>query len=290
MRIGIKVNTNRDQGYACAYETAKAILKYGAVPVLKPVDEGEFPSLDGVVYEDLSAASPDVIISIGGDGTFLATAAEYGDTDAAFIGVNKGSIGFLAQIEEDGIDECIGRIVKGDYKILCRSRLDVSVYSKDGVLKEKGLCLNDCSIGRGAKLHTVKLLLKVDGQVAERFIGDGLIISTATGSTAYNLAAGGPVLMPGMREMIITTNCSHTFSGFSYVVSPDSIIEIIVEPFETPPIICLDGRDLVDFEDNDRVVIKTCGKMLKTIDFNPEGFFNVIRRKIIMRGSFYENS
>ncbi len=290
MRIGIKVNTNRDKGYACAYKAAQAILKYGAVPVLKPEDKEGFPPLDGVVYEDLSDASPDVIISVGGDGTFLATVAEYGGTDAAFIGINKGSIGFLAQIDEQDLDNCIGRLVKGDYKILLRNRLDVSVYNKDGVLKKRGLSLNDCSIGRGAKLHTVKLLLKVDGQVAERFIGDGLIISTATGSTAYNLAAGGPVLMPEMRDMIITTNCSHTFSGFSYVVSPDSIVEVIVEPFETPPIICLDGRDLVDFEDNDRVVIKAYGKMLKTIDFNPEGFFNVIRRKIIMKGSFYENS
>ena len=95
--------------------------------------------------------------------------------------------------------------------------------------------------------------------------------------------------MPDMRDMIITSNCSHTFTGFSYVVSPDSLVEIIVEPFETPPIICLDGRDFVDFEDNDRVVIRPCDKPLKTISISPDGFFSVIRRKIIMKGSFYEN-
>ncbi|SCW27563.1 NAD+ kinase [Ruminococcaceae bacterium YRB3002] len=289
MRIGLKVNTNRDEGYACAYKTAQAVLKHGAVPVLRPEDSGVFPSLDGVVYEDLLKADPDVIISVGGDGTFLATVSEYGDSDAAFIGINKGSIGFLAQIDEDRLDECVEKIVSGDYRIINRNRLCVQVYSKDGVLKGTDMCLNDCSIGRGAKLHTVKLLLKVDGQVAERFIGDGLIISTATGSTAYNLAAGGPILMPEMRDMIITTNCSHTLNSFSYVVSPDSTVEIVVEPFETPPLICLDGRDFVDFEDNDRVIISSCEKPLKTIAINPEGFFSVIRRKIIMKGSFYEN-
>ena len=290
MRIGLKVNTNRDRDYACAYTAAQAILKYGAVPVLKPDDEAFFPELEGVFFEDFHAVTPDVIISVGGDGTFLATVSEYGDTDASFIGINKGSIGFLAQIEEANLDECIRKIVSNDYRILNRNRLCVQVYGADGVLKGEDMCLNDCSIGRGAKLHTVKLLLKVDGQVAERFIGDGLIISTATGSTAYNLAAGGPILMPGMRDMIITTNCSHTFSGFSYVVSPESVVEIIVEPFETPPLICLDGRDFVDFDNNDRVVIKACSTPLKTIDINPDGFFNVIRRKIIMKGSFYENS
>ena len=290
MRIGLKVNTNRDEGYACAYKAAQAILDNGAVPVLKPEDKAGFPELAGVVFEDLRAAAPDVIISVGGDGTFLATVAEYGDTDSAFVGINKGSIGFLAQIEEQNLEECIKTIVSGDYRILNRNRLSVEVYNKDGVLKGTDMCLNDCSIGRGAKLHTVKLLLKVDGQVAERFIGDGLIISTATGSTAYNLAAGGPILMPDMRDMIITANCSHTFSSFSYVVSPESLVEIIVEPFETPPLICLDGRDFVDFEDNDRVVIKASGKPVKTISISPEGFFSVIRHKIIMKGSFYENS
>jgi len=290
MRIGLHVNTNRDNGYVCAFITAQAILKYGATPVLRNEDKGSFPDgLEGVEFANFFENTPDVIISIGGDGTFLYMVGTYGDTDAAFVGINKGSIGFLAQINVEKIDGCIKRIVDGDYQIIKRNRLNVQVFNKAGLLKGGDVCLNDCSIGRGAKLHIAKLILKVDGQIAEHFFGDGLIISTATGSTAYNLAAGGPILMPDMDDVIITANCSHTLHSFSYVVPSHSVVEIIVEPFETAPIICLDGRDLVDFEDNDRVVIKPHEKMLKTISFGDDNFFGVIRHKIIQKGSFYEN-
>jgi len=286
MNIGLYVNSNRDIGYECAYVAAQSILKYGATPVLREHDADAFPKgLDGVLFADLKKDVPDVIISIGGDGTFLAMVAECSALDTKFVGINKGNLGFLAKISVNEVDECIKKIIDGDYNIINRSRLFVQVFNKDGVLKASDSCLNDCSLSRGAKLHVAKFLLKVNGQPVERFYGDGIVISTATGSTSYSLSAGGPILMPELRNMIITTVCSRTQHSYTYVLSPDSEIEVDVEKFESQPLICLDGHDLVDFECDDIVKIRVCDKDIATIDLCPDGFFADVRNKIIKRSS-----
>ncbi|MBP5262426.1 MAG: NAD(+)/NADH kinase [Clostridiales bacterium] len=291
MKIGLFVNSNRDIGYECAYTAAQSILRYGAVPVLRPSDKGNFPhDLAGVVFEDFDKAGAEVLVSIGGDGTFLSMVAQYGNSDYGFVGINKGNLGFLAKIGADNIDENIRRIVERDYKLINRSRLNVKVFSKDGVLKAEDVCLNDCSLSRGAKLHVARFLLKVNGQVVERIFGDGLVVSTATGSTSYSLSAGGPILMPELRNIIITTVCSRTLHSYTYVLSPESTVEVVIEKFETRPLICLDGHDLVDLESDDVVSITVCDKDIKAVDLTPDGFFADVRHKIIQRGSLYENN
>ena len=291
MKIGLFVNTNRDKDYECASRAVDAILKCGAVPVLRPHDEAVYPhKTDGLLFDRFDKAGLDVVISIGGDGTFLAMVSELRDIDADFIGINKGSIGFLAQVNADDIEDSIRSIASHDYNTIARSRLFVRVYNRNGELKGEDVCLNDCAISRGAKLHVTKLLLKINGQNVERFFGDGLVIATATGSTAYSLSAGGPLVMPDMPDIIITSVCSNTFQDISYVVGPDSTIEVEVEAFETAPIICPDGRDFVAIEPEDRIVITRHNKTVNTIMIGGDSFFNDVRRKLVRRGSFYENS
>lgn len=290
MKIGLHINRNRDKDFKCALTTIKAITKLGAVPVLLPELESEIPNEDGLIsFEEFEYAKPDVMVSIGGDGTFLAMISENRELDTEFIGINKGSIGFLTQISADAIESSLESIVSGNYRIIMRSQLYVEVFNKDGIRKGADICLNDCFICRGAKPHITKLLLKIDGQDVERFYGDGLVISTATGSTAYNLASGGPLLMPDMKDMIITSVCAHTLHTYSLVVGPESTIEIIVEDVETQPIICPDGRAFVDIEPYDRIVIRLNDKPVKTISIGPDSFFSDVRRKINQRGTFYEN-
>lgn len=291
MKIGLFVNTNRDKDYECASRAIGAILSCGAMPVLRPHDAVKFPrKVEGLLFDNFDKADLDVVISIGGDGTFLAMVSELRDINADFIGINKGSIGFLAQVNADDIDDSIKAIASRDYKTIARSRLLVQVYNKNGKLKGEDICLNDCAISRGAKLHVTKLLLRINGQNVERFFGDGLVIATATGSTAYSLSAGGPLVMPDMPDIIITSVCSNTFQDISYVVGPDSTIEVEVEAFETAPIICPDGRDFVTIEPEDRIVITRYDKTLNTILLGGDSFFNDVRRKLVRRGSFYENS
>ena len=292
MNYGICSNGSRDTGYETAIRVAQIIAGLGAVPVFEAgMDEAcpKLKSIPGVVFADFSTTSIKTIISIGGDGTFLSKVAKYRDLDTEFVGVNLGSIGFLNEIVSDDLENDLKQLISGDYQTIDRTQLKCDVYNKDGELKGSSVCLNDIIIVRGAKPHITTMVLSIDGQIIERFRGDGLVISTATGSSAYNLSAGGPILMPDMKDIIVTPICSHTLNGYTYVATPESEIRIGLEEIETAPMICPDGRDFVDLESYDSIVISRYDKVLKTVCLKKDGFFSNVRKKIVQRGYFYEN-
>jgi len=292
MSYGIVSNNTRDTGYEVAIRAAEIITSSGGSVVfekeLSDVLKDRVSS--DVIFEDFSKAGVKTVISIGGDGTFLAVVAKYRDLGAEFIGINKGSIGFLTEISAQDMDKDLSRLVSGDYKTISRTQLAIEVYNQDGELKGRDVCLNDCMIVRGVRPHVTKLELYIDGQKVEKFYGDGLLVSTATGSSAYSLAAGGPLLMPDMKDLLVTPISSHTLYGLKYVAGPDSVVKIVVDDFETAPIICPDGREFVDLEPLDYVVITRYSEVLKTATLKTDNFFSDVRKKIVRRGSFYENS
>ena len=292
VNYGICSNGSRDTDYKTAIRTAEILSGLGAVPVFeKGMDEEcpELKSVPGVVFEDFPKISLKTIISIGGDGTFLSKVAKYRDLDTEFVGVNLGSIGFLNEIFTDDLEKDLAQLVNGNYDTIDRSQLICEVYNKAGELKGSSVCLNDIIIVRGAKPHITTLVLSIDGQIIERFRGDGLVVATATGSSAYSLSAGGPILMPNMKDIIVTPICSHTLNGYTYVATPESEIRIGLESIESAPLICPDGRDFVELESYDYIVIKRYDKVLKTVCLKKDSFFSNVRKKIVQRGYFYEN-
>ncbi len=290
MNYGIVSNGTRDVGYVTAVRAAEVILGSGNTPVFEKELEGKFDAPSGSVFAVFDTLDIKTIISIGGDGTFLSVVTKYRDLDTEFIGINKGSIGFLTEINEDTLETDLTKLTSGDYSTLERSQLYCEVKNKDGEFKGRAVCLNDIIIVRGAKPHITKLELFIDGQRVERFYGDGLVISTATGSSAYSLAAGGPLLMPTMKDLIVTPISSHTLYGLKYVAGPESEVRVVLDDFETAPIICPDGRDFVDLEAFDSITIRRHDKVLKTATLKRDNFFSDVRKKIVQRGSFYENS
>ena len=292
MNYGICSNGSRDTGYETAIRTAGIISRLGAVPVFEPGMDEECPALKeipGVVFEDFSKIALKTIISIGGDGTFLSKVAKYRELDTEFVGVNLGSIGFLNEILNENLEKDLEQLINGNYDTIDRMQLKCDVYNKDGVLKGSSVCLNDIIIVRGAKPHITTLVLSIDGQIIERFRGDGLVVATPTGSSAYSLSAGGPILMPNMKDIIVTPICSHTLNGYTYVATSESEIRIDLETIETAPLICPDGRDFVALESYDQIVIKRYDKVLKTVCLKKDSFFANVRKKIVQRGYFYEN-
>lgn len=288
MRFGIHSNSNRDTDYKVAIELSKIIIDKGSTPVFTAdCKNSDLASVPGIEFD--SFENCDYIVSIGGDGTFLGVVSDYRELGIPFFGINKGSIGFLTQASEDTMADAIDRIIDGNYKIVSRIQLTAELYDKDGNLKGSDVCLNDVAVLRGDKPHIVKLALYIDGERVENFYGDGLVVSTPTGSTAYTLAAGGPLLMPDMDDILITPLCSHTLQNSSYVIGSKSVVEIHVGNFETVPIICPDGRDFVKLEPYDVLKIKKYPKDVKTVDLGLVGFFQNVKRKIVTRGSFYEN-
>ena len=292
MNYGICSNGSRDTGYETAIKTAQILSGLGVVPVFETGMDETCPKLKeipGVVFADFPKTDLKAIISIGGDGTFLSKVAKYRELDTEFVGINLGSIGFLNEIMIDDIEKDLAQLVSGDYDTIDRSQLICEVFNKDGNLKGTSVCLNDIIIVRGAKPHITTLVLSIDGQIIERFRGDGLVVSTATGSSAYSLSAGGPILMPNMKDIIVTPICSHTLNGYTYVATSESEIRIDLEEIESAPLICPDGRDFVDLESYDYVVIRRYDKVLKTVCLKKDSFFSNVRKKIVQRGYFYEN-
>ncbi|MCR4557226.1 MAG: NAD(+)/NADH kinase [Saccharofermentans sp.] len=292
MNYGICSNGSRDTGYGTAIRTAQIIASLGSTPVFEMGMDEECPALKevpGVVFADFAESDIKAVISIGGDGTFLSKVAKYRDLDTEFVGINLGSIGFLNEIMFDDLEKDLGQLLSGDYSTIDRTQLKCDVYNKDGELKGSCVCLNDIIIVRGAKPHITTLVLSIDGQIIERFRGDGLVIATATGSSAYSLSAGGPILMPDMKDIIVTPICSHTLNGYTYVATSESEIKIGLEKIETVPLICPDGRDFVELESYDSIVIKRYDKVLKTVCLKKDSFFSNVRKKIVQRGYFYEN-
>ena len=292
MNYGICSNGSRDTGYKTAIKTAQILSDLGATPVFELGINEECPDLKnvpGVVFEDYSKTDIKTIISIGGDGTFLSKVAKYRGLDTKFVGINLGSIGFLNEIHNEDLAEDLAQLVSGNYDTIDRTQLMCEVYNKDGALKGTSVCLNDIIIVRGAKPHITTLVLSIDGQIIERFRGDGLVVATATGSSAYSLSAGGPILMPNMQDIIVTPICSHTLNGYTYVATSESEIKISLEAIETAPLICPDGRDFVDLESYDSIVIRRYDKVLKTVCLKKDSFFSNVRKKIVQRGYFYEN-
>ncbi len=272
MVIGICSNALRDINYEVARYVSDFISNHGSI----------------AVFED-DIAKVDLIISIGGDGTLLSTIYKYRHLGVPFVGINKGSIGFLTDIELDRIDEALLNIINGEYKVINRSQLYIEIFDKEGNLKDSAVCLNDAVVSRGSDLHVVKLDLYINDKPVEHFVGDGLIIATATGSTAYSLAAGGPIMIPSMEDMIITPLCPHTLHRSSYVIDKKSVVEVHTGNFESAPIISPDGRRMVELEPYDYIKIKRYDNVVKTIDMGFKDFYQKVSEKIAVRGSFYEN-
>lgn len=167
----------------------------------------------------------DCIIVIGGDGTLIQASRDLKDLDIPMIGVNLGHLGFLAEIEKDNLDDTINMIVDNKFRIESRIMLNGCVYRNNTKVYEN-ISLNDIVLGRSGNLRVIDFKVYVNDEYLNLYSADGVIITTPTGSTAYNLSAGGPILEPCANIIAITPICSHTLGSRSIVLSADSVVEL----------------------------------------------------------------
>ncbi|MBR5974691.1 MAG: NAD(+)/NADH kinase [Clostridiales bacterium] len=288
MRFGIVVNKDKDPGYAFSKYATEVMKARGCEVVLDPTyAETELADVPGVILDDYKNC--DILISMGGDGTFLRTAHKHLDSKVPLIGVNLGSIGFMTEISKEDFEDAVDRLIDGKYSLETRTQLDVTLMSEDGTVREHGVCLNDAVVARGANLHVVTLDLLIDHDHVERLSGDGVILSTATGCTAYCLAAGGPIVKPDLDICMVTPICPHTLHNRTYIVSGDSSVELIIERFSEPPILSLDGRQNIELALHDRIVVRKSEVGVVVAKLGYKNFYQTVRQKIRARGSFYED-
>ncbi len=250
-------NPYRDIGFEYTIKIHNALAQNGitstAFPLFVPFSAPEVVKLSTVMPLARALAPADLLIAIGGDGTVLNLARRSMEYQIPIIGVNFGDKGFLAELDGTEMDSLISA-AKGNFRESHRMMLDVKLM-RDGKVVYEDTALNDVVL---KSVHNcIAVTTRILGQVASRFAGDGLIIATPTGSTGYSLSAGGPIVEPEARNMIVTPLAAHLLSAKAYVVSPNRELEITADRVRgRPTVITVDGNDVVDFFAGDELIVR----------------------------------
>ena len=233
---------------------------------------------EGEIIEDGSAV--DGLITLGGDGTMLRGARLLGGREVPILGVNLGRLGFLTSCGQDQLDDALGRFARGDY--LAEIRMQLEAYSQTirGEERRSWLALNDVVLHKGGFARVVKLRVLVDGEDVGVYAADGVIISTPTGSTAYNLSAGGPVVLPTQHLIITTPISPHTLAIRPLVVPADSEVMVRAEDGPEERLVTIDGQVGTMFAPGDSLVVRRAAASVVVVRFPETTFFSVLRRKL----------
>ena len=242
-------------------------------------------SKDEGCYTDKSEIDSDTecIIIIGGDGTLIQAARDLADIDIPIIGINLGHLGYLTEIEPDSIEDTFNLIFDDRFKIESRIMIEGSVY-RNGKKIYDDIALNDIVLGRYGNLQVIDFKIYVNDEYLNLYSADGVIISTPTGSTAYNLSAGGPILEPGANIIVITPICSHRIGSRSIVLSADSEIKIEICPDrhmnENNTKVYFDGNSSFILEEGDMIVANKSMLDTKLMKLHRMSFVEVLHKKM----------
>jgi NAD+ kinase len=226
----------------------------------------------------------ELLVVLGGDGTILNVAGELGEAMKPIFGINVGSLGFLTCLSSADYREAVECIAEGRIAFSERTLLNVRVSGREK--NGKGIVgLNDVVLTRGEISRLIRLRTSVNGEPLTEFNADGLIIATPTGSTAYSLSAGGPLMTPDSGVLVITPICPHVLTNRSIIVGEDSLIEVEVTERDYPVYLTVDGRDPLRMEVGSVVAIRKLEKTLPLAVMPNVSFFSVVRQKLKWSGS-----
>jgi len=229
----------------------------------------------------------DLIISLGGDGTLLRAARLAATEDIPVFGVNLGGLGFLTQISIDGLEKSLEKLHQGKYFLDERMMLSCIVKRKKEEIK-KFTALNDVVIGKGAFARIICLATYVNNDYVNTYSADGLVIATSTGSTAYSLSAGGPIVNPNINSIILTPICPHTLSARPLIISENDQVKLKLASSEEEVMITIDGQEGFILKSNDEVIIKKSCHKAQLITFKEKSFYAILREKLGWSGQINE--
>jgi NAD+ kinase len=229
--------------------------------------------------EDELASNVDLILVLGGDGTMIATARMLGDTEVPVLGVNYGGLGYLAEFRIEELYSALESILEGNYRLDTRVMLAVELRRGDEQVTRTRV-LNDAVINKSALARIIEIEAYLNQQFVNSFRADGLIVSTPTGSTAYNLSAGGPVIYPSMNAVVITPICPFTLSNRPIVVPDDVVIELCLKTQQEDVALTLDGQVGLPLKADDRVVIRKSRTTFNLVQPMNRNYFDVLRDKL----------
>lgn len=272
-RFFIVTNDGKDIDFIVTNKIKQLLIDAGKSCVLCEKDENK-KIIKNSIPEDI-----DCVIVIGGDGSLIEVARALQRHDIPILGINMGTLGYLTEVEISDIDEAVRKIIAGEY--LLESRMMLEGTFNDG---KKDICLNDIIVSRKGALRVIHFDLFVNGELLNSYKADGVIISTPTGSTAYNLSAGGPIVEPTASMIVITPICSHALNTSSIVISAEDEIVIRVSEGRNGTVeevlVAFDGSDTVTLFTGDSVKIHKSDVATKIMKLNKVSFLEILRRKM----------
>lgn len=279
----IITNGEKDPGMQVTGQVAAYLEKHGCFCDIRKVSakrgEGAYHYTDpGLIPERTQC-----IIVLGGDGTLLQAARDVVHTKIPLFGINMGTLGYLAEVDRQGIWPALDKLIGGDYEIEERMMLQGTVYH-EGKETGSGIALNDIVISRDGPLRVICLRNYVNGGYLNEYNADGMIIATPTGSTGYSLSAGGPIVSPGACMTVITPLAPHTLNSRSIILPGEDVITVEMgegrRQSRVSGLAAFDGDTLVPMETGDKIVIEKAQASTRIIKMSDLSFVEVLRRKM----------
>lgn len=281
--IGLVANPFKSEAAHHVRSLRQVFTAQGSRVILEEAAAGLLGSADGLPLPEV-AAEADIIVVLGGDGTILRTTRLLGAGVKPIAAVNSGHLGFLTTATEREIPRFAAAILAGDYRLSTRSLVEAEFTDRDGV-RHTECGMNEVTVTRGTFSRLIHLEVKVNGEYLNRYSGDGLIISTPTGSTAYSLSAGGPIISPAAGVFCLTPICPHALSNRSFVVNDDVRVEIMpVEPIDEV-LLNVDGGTAWTLNKDQPIVLRKAQWGVPLIAFRENSFYEVLRDKLKWSGS-----
>jgi NAD+ kinase len=240
---------------------------------------GSIDSPDGIERTELPRHKPNLVIVLGGDGTLLSASRAFARTETPILSVNLGSLGFLTEIPMSDLYPTLEAWLDGTADIDVRFMMHAELV-RDGSTIQEWDALNDVVVSKGAIARMADYTVQIDRQFVATFRADGIIVSTPTGSTAYNLAANGPIVMPSVDAMVLTPICPHLLTIRPIVVPADSTIGLQIDGVPNQTYLTVDGQEAVELLLGDQIHCSRSTFSVRLLRLRPNGLFNVLRSKL----------
>lgn len=278
---GVVVKPNNPDALRTALELSEWLEARGLSTAGEPFVQSGKPAENEAGTADSSSPvfAADLIIVLGGDGTMIATARLIGDREPLVLGVNYGSLGYLTEFRIEEMFTALEAIIAGEFEIDTRVMLRAD-HVRNGVAVAAGRVLNDVVINKAALARIIEIDVALNGQFVNSFRADGLIVSTPTGSTAYNLSAGGPIIYPSMNAVVLTPICPFTLTNRPIVVPDSAEIELKLVNENEGVVLTLDGQIGHTMAAGDRVLIRKSRNTFNIVQPPNRNYFDVLRNKL----------
>lgn len=278
-KIGFVTNIEKDPTLQETKKMVDFVLKKGCEVYVSETFSDVHPDVIATSSSEMYK-SVDFVVVIGGDGTILRVARSAAIFDTPILGINFGTLGYLADVEKVNAIDAIEKVLNGDFTI--ENRMMLEPYVERGcVSHEINLALNEVCITNSVCSRMIKLSVEVNGKYFDTFRADGIIVSTPTGSTAYNLSAGGPILSPHTELMTITHICPHTLYARPFVIDGNDVVRIRVQSNYNNVQMSCDGQSTVQMKNDDVIVVKKSRYVTRIIKTTNMNFYDILRRKMV---------